>query len=321
MAVVLGIDISKAKFDVVLLHQSQQRHKVFPNTSDGFCKLQAWLIKQRVEKLHACMEVTGVYGEPLANYLHEAGYQVSMVNPVRIKAFGISQLTRNKTDKVDAQLIALFCQSQSPATWSPPPTEVRELQALVRRLDALMQMRQQEVTRLQSTTSPAAVLASIQAVIAQLEQQIDILKAAIDDHINQYPHLQQQQELITSIPGVGALTAAKVLAEIPYIASYPSARQVAAYAGLNPKQRVSGTSVRGRSCLSKIGNARVRKALYMPAVVTLACNPILQDLRERLRQRGKHSMAILGAVMRKLLHLIYGVLKSGKPFDPNYVRS
>lgn len=320
MATILGIDISKPKFDVVLLHQGKQRHKVFCNTIDGFSKLQAWLIKQQVSQLHACMEVTGVYGENLAMYLHDAGYTVSMVNPARIKAFGISQLTRNKTDKVDAQVIALFCQTLVPDAWSPLPVEVRELQALVRRLDAVMQMHHQEMTRLLSGTHPTAVLTSIQNVIAHLDQEIKTLKVAIEQHISQHSGLQQQQELIASIPGIGALTAAKILAEIPQLKSFSSARQAAAFAGLTPKQRISGSSVRGRTHLSKMGSARVRKALYMPAVASLKWNPLIQELYQRLRQRGKHSMAALGAVMRKLLHLIYGVLKSGKPFSLDYCK-
>jgi transposase len=318
MTTILGIDISKTKFDVVRLHQGKQRHKVFPNTETGFGKLQAWLVKQQVCELHACMEVTGVYGENLAAYLHTAGYKVSLVNPARIKAFGISQLTRNKTDKVDAQVIAQFCQALVPAAWSPLPTEVRDLQALVRRYDALLQMRQQEVTRVQSGTHPQAVLASMQRVIEQLDQETKTLKAAIEEHVRQHPSLQQQQDLIASIPGIGTLTAAKILAEIPQLKHFSSARQAAAFAGLTPKQRVSGSSVRGRSHLSKMGSARVRKALYMPAVASVKWNPLIQALYERLHQRGKHSMAVLGAVMRKLLHLIYGVLKSGKPFSLDY---
>lgn len=318
MTAILGIDISKAKFDAVLLHQGKQRHKVFSNTPDGFDKLNTWLTKHKVSQLHACMEVTGVYGENLATYLYNKGYKVSLVNPARIKAFGVSQLTRNKTDKVDAQIIALFCQTLVPDTWSPPAAEVRELQALVRRLDALMQMHQQEVTRLQSGDYPETVVTSIQAVIDQLDQQIKTLKAAVEEHISRHPDLQQQQNLIASIPGIGALTAAKILAEIPQLKQFTSARQAAAFAGLTPKQRTSGSSVHGRTRLSKMGNARVRKALYMPAVASLKWNPLTQQLYQRLQQRGKHSMAAMGAVMRKLLHLIYGVLKSGKPFSLDY---
>ena len=321
MTAILGIDISKAKFDAVLLHQGKQRHKVFSNTAAGFDQLKAWLMKHHICELHACMEVTGVYGENLATYFYNTGYKVSLVNPARIKAFGVSQLTRNKTDKVDAQVIALFCQTLVPDTWSPMPAEVRQLQALVRRLDALMQMHQQEVTRLQSGDYPEAVATSIESVIGHLDQQIKSLKVAIEEHVSLHPNLQQQQELIASIPGIGALTAAKILAEIPQLKQFTSARQAAAFAGLTPKQRVSGSSVRGRTHLSKMGSARVRKALYMPAVASLKWNPLTQELYQRLQQRGKHSMAVMGAVMRKLLHLIYGVLKSGKPFSLDYANT
>lgn len=318
MTAILGIDISKAKFDAVLLQHDKQRHKVFPNTPDGFEKLKAWLTKHNICELHACMEVTGTYGEALALYLYNAGYQVSVVNPARIKAFGMSQLTRNKTDKVDAQIIALFCQTLVPDVWSPPPTEIRELQALVRRLDALMQMHQQEVTRLQSGEYPEAIVASIESTMKHLDEQIKTLKIAIEKHISLHPDLQQQQNLIASIPGIGTLTAAKILAEIPQLKQFTSARQAAAFAGLTPKQRVSGSSVHGRTHISKMGSARVRKALYMPAVASLKWNPLTQELYQRLQQRGKHAMAAMGAVMRKLLHLIYGVLKSGKPFSLDY---
>ncbi len=170
---------------------------------------------------------------------------------------------------------------------------------------------------MQSGTHPQAVLASMQRVIEQLDQETKTLKAAIEEHVRQHPSLQQQ-DLIASIPGIGTLTAAKILAEIPQLKHFSSARQAAAFAGLTPKQRVSGSSLRGRSHLSKMGSARVRKALYMPAVASVKWNPLIQALDERLHQRGKHSMAVLGAVMRKLLHLIYGVLKSGKPFSLDY---
>lgn len=319
MVAILGIDISKRKFDAVLLYEGKQRHKVFPNQQEGFDKLQAWLNKQGVQQVHSCMEVTGTYAEALAGYLYEAGHLVSLVNPARIKAFGMSQLMRNKTDKIDAHLIALFCQTQKPEPWTPPSPEVRELQTLVRRLDALMQMRQQEVNRLHAGVKSAPVTASMHAVIACLDREIQTIQDLIQNHMHQHPALKAQQDLLTSIPGIAELTATKLLAEIPNLSTYHSARQVAAYAGLTPRQRVSGTSVRGKPCLSKTGNANVRKALYMPAVVAIRFNPLIRTFSERLRQKGKHSMSIIGSVMRKLLHIAYGVLKTGIPFDPNYL--
>src|ERR687884_44409 len=137
---VLGIDIAKLKFNVCLIrHGGKLKHKVFPNDATGFEQLTTWLSKSGAQTVHACLEATGAYGEPLSLFLHQAGHTVSVVNPAAIKAFAQSRLSRTKTDKVDAELIARFCHAQEPAAWTPLPVEVRELQALVRRLESLVE--------------------------------------------------------------------------------------------------------------------------------------------------------------------------------------
>jgi transposase len=271
-----------------------------------------------VQRVHACLEATGTYSEALANYLHTAGHIVSVINPAVIKAFASSELSRTKTDKADAGLIARYCLKHKPAAWSSPPPEISELQALLRRLDALMDMRQQESNRLEAGINAASVKASVSDHIAYLDQQIAQTQSLIKEHINNHPSLKQQRDLLSSIPGIGDLTAAKLLAEIIDINHYSSARQVAAFAGLVPRHNQSGTSVRGRSRLCKVGAARLRKALYFPAIVATRHNPVIKALSQRLRERGKCPMLIIGAAMRKLIHIAYGVLKSGKPFDPSY---
>ena len=145
-------------------------------------------------------------------------------------------------------------------------------------------------------------------------------EAAIRQHINSHPGLRRRRELLDPIPGIAETTAASLLAEITDITQYRSARQVAAYAGLVPRERQSGSSVRGRTRLSKIGNARLRKALYFPAITALRCSPFFQAWAEGLRQRGKCKMSVIGAAMRKLVHLAYGVLKTGRPFDPAWTK-
>ena len=212
---ILGIDIAKSKFDVLLLHQEKQRHRIFSNCPEGFEQLSAWLVKQEVNKVHACLEVTGTYGEALGSYLYQTGHRVSMVNPLCIQAFGQSQLTRNKTDKVDAKIIALYCQSQNPEPWSPLPTEIKELQALVRRLDDLMEMRHQEMNRIKASCHLESVQNSLEKLVEYLEQQIQSIKNLIRQHIQEHPLLLEQQELLISIPGIAEITAAKLLAEIP----------------------------------------------------------------------------------------------------------
>jgi transposase len=193
------------------------------------------------------MEATGTYGDSLAAYLHEQDQLVSIVNPAAIKAYAQSHLSRTKTDRVDAALIAGFCAERRPPAWCPPGREVQELQALVRRLDALIEMRTAEENRLSSGIPVAAVRESVGELIAHLSEQIKRTEALIRAHVNSHPGLKRQRELLDSIPGIGETTAAELLAEVPDFSQYRSARHVAAFAGLVPRERQSGSSVRGRS--------------------------------------------------------------------------
>jgi len=314
----LGIDISKKDFHVVLLKEERgSKPKKFTNNTAGFESLNKWLKKSGVEELHACMEATSIYGDALAEFLYEAGYQVSVVNPARIKGFAKSELLRTKTDSVDAALIARFCAAIKPSLWKPTPPEVKDLQALLRRLESLTEMYQQEENRWETATETVAKLTK--AHLDYIKEQQAEIKKMISDHFDQHPHLKQQRELLTSIPGIGEQTAAVLLAEVGRIEDYKNARQLAAYAGLTPCERSSGTSVRGKTRLSCTGNVRLRKALYMPAVVAMRCNPLLKAVSERLLGRGKVKMQVIGALMRKLVHLAFGILKSQKPFDPTYL--
>lgn len=312
----LGIDISKLKFDACLLRDAGRlRHRVFPNTPAGFAQLSAWLSKHHVERAHACLEATGTYGEALATYLHEAGHVVSVVNPALIKAYAQSHLSRAKTDKADATLIARFCAERHPPEWRPLPSEVRELQALARRLDSLLEMRQMEANRLE-VAATAAVSESLTGHLTYLDEEIARTGKLIRSHIDRHPGLRAQRDLLLSIPGIGETTAAKLLSEIMDVKLYESARQLAAFAGLAPRLHESGRSVRRKARLSKTGAPRLRKALYFPAVVAMRHNPRVRAMSERLKERGKCPMQVIGAAMRKLVHIVYGVLKSGRPFDP-----
>jgi transposase len=319
---VLGIDIAKLKFNACLLNSSDKRkHKVFPNTATGFEQLAQWLSKQGVEHVHACLEATGTYGEALSLFLHQAGHTVSVINPAAIKAFAQSRLSRTKTDRVDAELIARFCQAQEPPIWTPLPQEVRELQALVRRLESLIEMRVAEENRLSSGIAVEVIRQSVEEHLAYLNEQIKRCEELIRDQINKHPGLKRQSELLDSIPGIAESTAAVLLAEMTDPKQYRSARQVAAYAGLVPRERQSGSSLRGRARLSKISNARLRKALYFPAITALRCSPFFKAWAEGLQERGKCKMTVICAVMRKLVHLAYGVLKSEEPFDSQWAKA
>lgn len=316
MLPVLGIDIAKATYQVELQKGVQRFTAEFANQPDEFRRLTAWLKKHGARRVHACLEATGRYSDALASYLHETGQTVSVVNPYQIKAYAKSQLTRNKTDRLDASVIADFCRTQHPAAWTPPAPEIRELQELVHQYETLQLQRQQVKNRLAAGFKSPVVRAQLQAQLALLDDQLRTLQQNLHDHIQRYPHLKHQQALLESIPGIGAVTAAKLHALD--LLRFDDARAVSACGGLSPMIQVSGTSVHRRTKLSKMGDPHLRHALYMPAISAKRFNPIVRDFCERLAARGKHPMAILGAAMHKLLVLAYGVLKSDKPFDPNY---
>jgi transposase len=314
MSSFLGIDVSKGDFHAVLLMGDRTWSKSFPNNNAGLAQLAAWLKNRKVEDVHACLESTGGFEEALALDLHEHGITVSVVNPSRIKAFAQSELLRTKTDAVDAALIARFCKAHLPERWVPLAPDIRALQALVRRHANIQDMLVTENNRLGAAHVDSAVERSLREHVTFLEADLQRVVAEIDELINRYPPLRKQRDLLKSIPGIAALTASRILGEMPNIAEYRNARSVAAFAGLSPREHQSGTS-RWRTQLAKTGNSRLRKMLYFPAISATRFNPIIKALYERLLVAGKPKRVALAAAMRKLLILAYGVLKSNQPFD------
>jgi transposase len=308
---ILGVDIAKRKFDGALLINGKLKHKVFTNSQEGLRELFAWLTKEEVDHVHVCLEASSTYGDELATSMHGAGHTVT-----RIKGFAQSELMRIKNDKVDAGLIARFCHAMHPEPWSPAPPEIQQLQSLVRRVDALITMRTQELHRLD--TAQDTVEQSIREHIAYLDKQIAALKQQVADLIKDDPDLKIKRDLLKSIPGIGETTIAAILAELHMFERCDRVQKVVAFIGLAPREFTSGSSIKGKPRLSKVGNARLRKALYMPALVSIQCNPVVQIVYHRLKEKGKNGKVIVCAVMRKLVHLIFGILKSGRPFDPNY---
>lgn len=311
----LGIDVAKAKLDCALrLPDGKLRSKVVENNSKGFQVLTEWLEKHGATTVHVCMEATGVYWEAVAEYLATQGMAVSVVNPAQIKAFGASRMVRTKTDKVDAKLIAEFCLERRPDPWQAPTPSEQALRAMVLRLEALQVMRTQESNRLEVARD--AVKPGITAHIEWLDEQIKALSKTIRDHIDGDKTMKDKRAILESIPGVGERTIAILLAFYSNPDRFSNARQAVAFAGLDPRQHESGSSVKGKPRLSKIGHAFLRKALYMPAMVTLYRTAWGKLFRDRLAAAGKPPKLIIGAMMRKLVHVAYGVLKSGKSFDP-----
>jgi transposase len=313
---ILGIDIAKDTFQVHLQREMRTWSAEFENSAKGFHQLSSWLTKRQVEQAQACMEATGRYGDDLAQYLHDHGHRVSVVNPARIKAYGQSQLQRNKTDRVDAALIADFCRTQQPAAWTPPSPELRELQEFLRQYDALQAALQQTKNRLAAGFHSELILKQLRDQQEFLEEQVAELTRQIAQHLRQYPDLHRQFDLLDSIPGVGLITAARLLAL--NLERFADARAAAAFTGLTPRQHQSGTSVHRHSHISKMGPTSFRAGLYMPILSAQRFNPIIRAFCARLKAAHKNSLAIIVAAMHKLVVIAYGVLKSGQPFDPHY---
>ena len=313
----IGIDVSKNQLDVVWLNEHNTQHRTFCNSKRGWDELILWIGKDTTN-YHICLEATGRYSQGIAKQLFYDNYPVSLVNPARIHAYGLSRLKRTKTDKADALLIAQFCQTQQPELWTAPDPALESLQMIVRYREELQQMLQQERNRLESLPAHADMVTFIRSHIAFIEAQLEQVRKEIHEQFSQLNNLTQDYQLLQSIPGIGALTAAILLAEIGQFARFDKVGQLVAYAGLSPQERRSGSSVRGRTQISKRGNARLRKALYFPAMVAIRHNPILKAFAERLAGNGLAAKSIIVAVMRKLLHLAFGILRSRIPFDPNF---
>lgn len=321
----LGIDVAKAKLDCYLVLNNESykgKAKVVGNTPQGLADLLAWLTKNYIphDQLHVVMEGTGVYHELAATRLHQAGVCVSVANPAHVKHFGQGLAIRTKTDKVDSQVLARYCAMIRPARWMPPPAEARILKGLLARREAILQDLLREKNRqekAESTVTPELIHQSINDSIAFLNTQLKKLQSQIDDHIDRHPGLKNDLDLLQTIPAIGPQSSMQLLAVI-HTHQFTSAEQLSAYLGLVPVERQSGSSLLGRAKLSKAGPARVRAVLYMAAVVATRHNPHVKALFERLLARGKSKMSALGACMRKLVHLCFGVLKTQKKYQAEY---
>lgn len=320
MTMVVGIDVSKATLDVALLDEAgQYQMGHFTNDPAGFARLQRWLEKRSEPGIPVCLEATGRYSRGVAHHLHQAGYVVSVVNPAKTPQFRDLVGERNKTDKTDAKLLAQYCATHKPAPWTPPSAHHEQLQELTRYLDVLKREQTRIRNRLTSDPLTDWVRRDLHAQLDSLKQRIADLEREIQSLTQEDEEQRHQLELLTSIPGVGRLTAVRFLAEVPDLHAFARASHLAAYAGLVPKHHKSGVSGNKQPKLAKGGNTYLRNAFYMPALSAMRHNPLVRRFAERLAAAGKPKMAIVAAVMHKLLRLAYGVLKSNRPFQPDFV--
>lgn len=322
-----GMDVAKAKLDCCLLLDEvtgKRKTKVVSNSKLGIVDLLAWVAKQNIplDELHVVMEATGVYHEQAAIALADAGVMVSIVNPAQVKDFGRGLAVRTKTDSMDCFVLARYGALLKPAVWIPPTPEARILQALLARREAIAQDLQRERNRQEkadATETSGLIQQSLADSIEFLVKQLAKLQQDINSHIDKHPNLQKDMALLQSIPAVGPQVGGNMLS-VMHSHDFNSAEQLAAYLGLVPVERQSGSSVSGRAKLSKAGPARIRAVLYMASVVATRCNPHVKAVYDRLLARGKSKMSALGAAMRKLVHLCFGVIKTQKPYQPDYAK-
>ncbi|ROT99277.1 IS110 family transposase [Marinobacter sp. R17] len=326
MTAQIGIDVSKNKLDVCWLRDPNTlklKTRIFGNDKPAFGELIQWLCKQTgqaPESIHVMMEATGVYHEALAYALYDAGMTVYVSNPHRVSEFGKSLGRRSKTDKRDSIILARFLDSRAHQPWQPEPFEVRQLKALLSRLDALDTDIQREYNRqekAQIQDASKAVQDSIRKMIQTLEEERHRVERQVDDHFDDHPGLKNDRELLKSIPGIGRVLSAELTAMLRS-RDFRHASEPAAFAGLVPVMRDSGTSVHKRPVMSKAGNGRLRAKLYMGAIVATRHNRRIKGHYERLLARGKAKMSALGAAMRKLVQMAYGVLKHQQGYDPQW---
>lgn len=319
----IGIDVAKDKIDCLWLRDLKTlkiKTKVLPNTKAGFNTLKAWLIKNVTTELgdiHVSLEATGVYHEALSYALFEMRLQVSVINPAYVRDFAKGLGVRSKTDKKDSMILARYGALTHPRLWQPEAVEIRQLKALLSRLAALEKDLQRELNRLEKAQISQAsemVIESIELMVKQLKQEYTRVEKQIDRHIDQNPQLKKDRELLQTIPAIGKVLSREMLSVL-HSRDFKQASQAAAFIGVVPKLWESG-KLKGRTTLCKNGPPRLRAKLYMAAIVATQHNPDIKRQYQRLLKAGKTKMSALGAAMRKLVQICFGVLKHQNEYRP-----
>ena len=321
---IVGIDVSKDTLDANCARGQRKRAQTFENNPDGWKRLLSWLKAMGdqaraggSQPAHICMEATGRYSLGIALALHDAGHLVSVVNPAQIRDFARTKLGRNKTDKLDASLIRDYAALFNPAPWTPPSLAMRRLCELQTVRAGMIKNRTEWKNRIGSGLGDSTATKMAAATIEHFTRQLEAVDQAIGETIDQDVTLRGRRELLLSVSGVGETLAALLLVEMPEPGVLGRSGEMVAYAGLNPRHHRSGSSIDRPTRISKIGNATLRSSLYMPALSAMRFNPAIAALVARLKQAGRlKPKQIVVAAMRKLLVICFGVLKTGKPFDP-----
>lgn len=312
----LGIDMSQRTFDAALwVNNTRLFQASFDNSVAGYRRLERLLKTHGYGKVQVAIEATNVYAEALLQWLYERGHTVYLLNPSQVHHYAYTLGQRNKTDSADAVTIARFIAGHEATPWHPPAPEQRALRSLLRTRQQLVQLQLQLTNQLR-TAEPIArpyLQATLQALRAQLAE----LQRQLQAHLKEHPLLADQVRRLMTMSGVGLLTAAIVVAELPAIDARSDPRALCAWAGVIPCRRQSGQRERVTR-LSRRGNSYLRQALYMPALVAKRYNPQLKAFGQRLADAGKSQRAILGAIAHKMLRILIGLLRTQTDYDPNW---
>lgn len=323
----VGIDVAAATATAVWQHTSTAtptRPLTFDQTAAGHQLLMQRLAATGVPPAATLivLEATGSYWITLATTLHQQGYAVSVINPTQAHHFAKALLKRAKTDALDAATLAQLAARLQPEPWSPPPAVYHELVQRLAQRDSLLDIRQQLKNQLHALTQGPVVIAPVrqrlERLIATLNQQLAEVEAEIAPALAQDDAWAAAAARLQSIPGVGLLTCAWLLATTLNFSLCATPEQASSYAGLAPMVRDSGSSVRGRAQIGHSGNRRLRTALYLATLSAAQHNPVIRSFYQRLRAAGKPAKVARCAAARKLLHIAWAVVTKQQPFDPAY---
>jgi len=318
----VGVDVDSEKL-VCMMQRVGQRMPLttFANTAAGHKKFIRWATK-RARSARVCLEATGIYSLQFALALHDAkSVEVMVVNPRAIKDFARACMQRAKTDAVDAGGILEYLERMPFTAWQPPAPEILQLQAINRRIVRLQTELTREKNRGHASefagASGDAVVNDIEVNIRHLERRIERMHDSGLQLVHGVPALATKLAHLVSAKGIGEASAMRLLAEVLVLPVDLAAPQWVAHAGLDPRPYESGTSIHRPRRITKVGNRHLRAALYMPALVAIQHEPNVKAFYNKLVAAGKKPMQAVVAVMRKLLHAIWGMLKHDQDFDGN----
>lgn len=317
LAAYLGIDVAHDSLEVVIRIERRTHHTQVPNTLAGWQALGEWVQRFHVatSRIHACLEATGSYSDGISDWLVQAGFRVSVLNPSILSDYREYQRDHGKTDLRDAALLAQYAEKEEPASYVPLPAEVLTLRRLVRFRQQLCKMVGQAQHRLHAARMTAWMRERTVSHRQDMEQWMDQVEMEIRQCLLTSTPLMQASELLQTIPGIGWWTAAIIVAEIGEIKRFAKVGSLVNLAGLSVVQHQSGTSVHKRPHISRRGREVLRSTIYLCAASCLRSDAGMQRWAQRMRDRGCAEHVIMGATMRKLVHIIYGVWSTQTPYD------